>query len=122
MSHSGEISPYLAAAIERCKLPISVEYCTYNHQARRDGARNHFEIWWHDHGRIMFSFRDTPESASRVYLNLCSTLTQPAVRAPSDAHAVAPGSVSPMGSGALFPASTCLILPDAATDGAGDPR
>jgi len=71
------MSPYILAASERAALPISVDYREYNHQQRRNGARDHFEISWPGNKRTLFMFRDEPDAAARAYLSLCESLSNP---------------------------------------------
>jgi hypothetical protein len=68
------MSPELEKMARRAALPISVDFRGYNHQARRAGARDHFEISWPGRWRPLFIFRDTAEAASRAYFDLVSTL------------------------------------------------
>lgn len=72
-----ECSPRLADMVRRCALPISVDFREYNHQQRRNGARDHFEISWPGKARTLFMFRNTAEAATRVYFDLVDSLANP---------------------------------------------
>jgi hypothetical protein len=72
-----DVSPYIRKALERAALPISIRYRTYNHQERRAGAYNHFEISWPGRRRELFVFRNTADAANRAYFALVTELSNP---------------------------------------------
>ena len=92
------MTPELSRMAARAALPISVDFREYNHQQRRNGARDHFEISWPGKARTLFIFRDTPEAASSAYLALVSTLeTESAASIPADTRDGCSATLSPEG-------------------------